>query len=207
MTTLALNRATFRITESDLEFMVLDKETMPAQFQGYQVVREGVLDNQMMAEHGFAESTAERFREAGRLGGFMREFGPTANMPVFDGFDFIGATVAHLFENPDAVSGWMHDVFIKDFEDNVGNSVGDGHQLVSVQRLETSGFYDEAVALKVLQGSAAGLLSSTVIDFQVGRILGVAFVGSVGDQNRLELASELAHTLEKHIVQVVLGSA
>jgi hypothetical protein len=207
LTTLALNRATFRITLADLEFMVSDKETMPAQFQGYQVVREGVLDNQMMAEHGFTESTAERFREAGRLGGFMREFGPTANMPVFDGFDFIGATVAHLFEKPDDVFGWMHEVFIKDFEDNVGNSVGDGHQLVSVQRLETSGFYDEAVALKVLQGSAAGLLSSTVIDFQVGRILGVAFVGSVGDQNRLDLASELAHTLEKRIVQVVLGSA
>ena len=83
---MALNRATFRITQADLEFMVLDKETMPAQFQGYQVVREGVLDNQMMAEHGFTESTAERFREAGRLGGFMREFGPTANNAGVRGF-------------------------------------------------------------------------------------------------------------------------
>ena len=207
MTTLALNRATFRITDAELEFMVLDKETMPSDFQGYQVVREGELTNQMMAEHGFAGNTAERFREAGRLGGFMREFGPTADMPVFEGFDFVGATVAHLFENPEAVSGWMQDIFIKDFESNVGNSVGEGQQLISVQRLETSGFYDEAVALKVLQGSAAGLLSSAVIDFRVGRILGVAFVGSVGDHDRLERASELAHTLERRIVQVVLGSA
>ena len=48
-------------------------------------------------------------------------------------------------------------------------------------------------------------MSSTVIDFRVGRLLGVAFVGSIGDQDRLEMASELAYSLEKQIVQVVLG--
>ena len=68
------------------------------------------------------------------------------------------------------------------------------------------GFFDEAVALKVLQGGSMGLMSSTVIDFRVGRILGVAFVGSVGDHNRLNLANQLALNLEKRIVQVVLGA-
>jgi hypothetical protein len=203
---MALSRATFRIIESDLEFMVLDKGSMPPEFQGYQVVREGVLSNQMMAEHGFPGSTAERFRRSGRINGYMREFGPTANMSIFDGFNFVGATVAHLFDSPDSVSGWMHDIFIKDFEYNVGESIGNDQQLISVQRLETRGFFDEAVALKVLQGGPTGLLSSTVIDFRVGRILGVAFVGTVGDYERLELAGQLALTLEKRIVQVVLGS-
>lgn len=207
MTQLALSRATFRITEDQLEYMVLDRENMPPEFQGYQVVREEVLENQAMAERGFAGSTAERFRLAGRINGYVREFGPTSNMSVFDGFDFVGATVAHLFDNPDSVTGWMQDIFIKDFEDNVGDSVGDGQQLISVQQLQPTGFFDEAVALRVLQGSAAGLLSSTVIDFRVGRILGVAFVGSVGDQERLDLASQLAKSLERRIVQVVLGSA
>ncbi len=205
MSTLALHRATFRITDSDLEFMVLDKNTMPEHFQEYQVVREGVLDNNMMAEHGFDGSTPERFEGAGRISGFMREFGPTANMQVFEGLDFVGATVAHLFETPEAVAGWINDVFIKDFEDNVGNSVGETQQLISVQKLETSGFYDESAALKILQGGAAGIMSSTVIDFRVGRLLGVAFIGSIGDQDRLEMASELAYSLEKQIVQVVLG--
>ena len=207
MTEMALSRATFRIAEDQLEYMVLDRENMPPEFQGYQVVREEVLDNQTMAERGFAGGTAERFRQAGRISGYVREFGPTANMSVFDGFDFVGATVAHLFDDPDSVAGWMEDIFIKDFEDNVGNSVGDSQQLISVQRLKTTGFFDDAVALKVLQGSAAGLLSSTVIDFRVGRILGVAFVGSVGDQEKLNLASQLARSLEKRIVRVVLGSA
>lgn len=206
MSTLALHRATFRITDSDLEFMVLDQETMPEHFQGYQIVREGILDNHMMAEHGFDGSTPERFREAGRISGFMKEFGPTADMQVFEGLDFVGATVTHLFETPEAVSGWIKDIFIKDFEENVGNSVGETQQLISVQKLETSGFYDESAALKILQGGPAGVMSSTVIDFRVGRLLGVAFIGSIGDQDRLKMASDLAYSLERRIVQVVLGA-
>ena len=201
----ALSQATYRVSESDLEFMALDRDDIPSEFKDYQVVREGVLDNQMMAEHGFTSSTAERFQLAGRINGYMREFGPTADMPVFDGFNFVGAPVAHLFDEPESVSAWMHDVFLKDFESNVGESVGDDQQLVSAQRLDPSGLFDEAVALRVLQGGAAGLVSSTVIDFRVGRILGVAFVGAVGDQLRLEQATQLALALERRIVRVVLG--
>ena len=206
MTGASLSQATYQVTEADLEFMVLDKTDMPPEFQGYQVVREGVLSNEMMAEHSFAGSTADRFRKAGRINGFMREFGATSNMSIFDGFNFVGATVAHLFNAPEAVSGWMHDVFIKDFESNVGESVGDDHQLISAERLEPVGLFDEAVALKVLQGGSMGVMSSTVVDFRVGRILGVAFVGAVGNHQRLDLANQLAQALEKRIVRVVLGA-
>ncbi len=202
----SLSQATYRISESDLEFMVLDKGDIPSAFSGYQVVREGVLDNEMMAEHGFSGSTPERFKKAGRINGFMREFGPTADMGVFDGFNFVGATVTHLFDEPGSVSSWMHDVFIKDFESNLGESVGNEQQLISLEHLDPSGLFDEAVCLKVLQGGATGLVSSTVIDFRVGRILGVAFVGAVGDHLRLEQATELALALERRIVRVVLGA-
>ena len=206
MTSAALERATYRISEQDLEYMVLDKGDLPAEFQGYQQVRAGVLDNENMAAHGFSGSTAARFREAGRITGFMREFGPTSDMNVFDGFDFVGSSVAHLFNNPESVSGWMRDVFLKDFESNVGESVGEGHQLISVERREPSGFFDEAVGLKAVQGGPQGVVSSTVIDFRVGRILGVAFVGTVGNHDRLEQAGQLALALERKIVQVVLGA-
>ncbi len=186
--------------------MPLDKADLPPEFQGYQPVRVGVLDNANMAEHGFAGSTEARFRQAGRINGYMREFGPTAGMNVHDGFNFVGSTVAHLFDRPESVSGWMREIFLKDFEGNVGESVGEGVQLISVQRLEPAGFFDESVALKVLQGGPQGIVSSTVIDFRVGRILGVAFVGTVGDHNRLTLAEQLALALEKKIVRVVLGA-
>ncbi len=207
MTSAALERATFRITEPDLEFMTLDKEDLPPEFQGYQPVRVGVLTNGEMAQHGFAGSSATRFRRAGRINGYMREFGYTADMSIYDGFNFVGSSVAHLFDKPDSVSAWMHDVFLKDFERNVGESVGEDSQLISVQRLEPSGFFDEAVALKAVQGGPYGVLSSTVIDFRVGRILGVAFVGAVGDHDRLSLTEQLALALEKKIVRVALGSA
>lgn len=202
---MTLDQATFGVNDADLEFMVLGKGELPAQFQGYQVVREGILDNDMMAETGFANSTAERFRQAGRITGFMREFGPTSSMASPDGFNFLAATVAHLFDKPDSVVGWMHDVFLKDFQDNVGESVGGGYQLISTQPLTPQSFFDQAVALKVLQGGPSGLVSSTVIDFRVGRILGVAFVATVGDYEHLDLASQLGLALEKRIVSVALG--
>ena len=201
---MALDRATFGISEESLQYMVLEKSDMPEEFQGFQVVREGPLDNETMAQHGFQGNTTERFRTLGRVTGFMRELGETSN--AGDGFNFLGATVAHLFDNPKTVTDWMHEVFIKDFEANIGESVGEDQQLISTKRLETSGFFDEAVALKVLQGGTAGLVSFTVLDFRVGRILGVAFVGTVGDHERLDLATQLAQSLERQIVKVVLGA-
>ena len=206
MSATSLSQATYRISEPDLEYMVLTREDMPDEFQGYQVVQEGTLDNATLAERGFTGSTPERFDRAGRINGFRREFGPTAAMGAYDGLNFVGATVAHLFDEPPSVSSWMHDIFVKDFESNVGEGVGTDHQLISVDRVTPEGFFDEAVALKILQGGSMGLMSSTVIDFRVGRILGVAFVGSVGDHNRLHLANQLALNLEKRIVQVVLGA-
>ena len=149
---MTINQATFHVTGDALEFMVLEKNGLPPEFSGHQLVREGPLDNATMAQQGFPGNTEEKFRNAGRVTGYLREFGPTSNMQSHDGFDFLGATVAHLFDDPASVPGWMHDIFIKDFEENVGERVGEDHQLVSVTRLEAQGFYDEAVALKVVQG-------------------------------------------------------
>ncbi len=205
MTDSAISRATYSISQESLESMLLEKPDYPPEFHGHQILREGPLDNDSLAEHGFAGSTAERFSGAGRVTGFMREFGPTADMGMEDGFDFMAATVAHLFDSPESVFGWMHEIFLKDFEANIGEGVGQGHQLISSERLTVEGFFDDSVALKVLQGGPSGVMSSTVVDFRVGRVLGVAFVGTVGDHTRLELATKLGLALEKRIVGVVLG--
>ena len=192
--------------ENALDLMVLEKPEFPEFFQGHQVVREGALDNTTLAENGFKGSTAKRFSDAGRVSGAMRELGPTSNMAMSDGFDFMAASVVHLFDSPDSVHYWMHDIFLKDFEDQIGQSVGQGHQLVSATRLEPQGFFDEAVGLRILQGGANGLISSTVVDFRVGRLLGVVFIGAVGDHDRLTPVEQLGQTLEKRMVRVVLGS-
>jgi len=206
LTSSSIDRATYSIGENALDLMVLEKTGFPELFQGHQVVREGSLDNETLAQNGFEGSSAERFSQAGRVTGVMRELGPTSNMGMSDGFDFMAATVVHLFDSPDSVHSWMYDIFLKDFEDRVGESVGQGHQLVSATRLEPTGFFDEAVGLKVLQGGVDGLISSTVIDFRVGRLLGVVFIGAVGDHDRLDQVVQLGQILEKRIVSVVLGS-
>ena len=202
---MAMEKATFGVTESSLELMALELREFPSELRALHLIREGVLSNEAMAEHGFPGNTSERMRSAGRVSGYTREFGETSSSAAFDGFDFVAATVAHLFDTSASVSSWMTDVFIRDFEANVGESVSSGQQLISVDRLQPEGFFDEAVALKVLQGGPAGLMSSTVVDFRVGRILGVAFVGTVGDHERLGMATQLGLALEKRIVSVVLG--
>ena len=205
MATSAITRATYRVTEDTLAEMVLDKGEFPSDFQGHQIVREGELDNETLARNGFAGSTAQRFLEAGRVTGNMRELGPTSNMAMADGFDFMAASVVHLFDTPESVVRWMHDIFLKDFEDHVGDGVGQGHQLVSTARVETNGFFDESVALHVLQGGPTGLISSTVVDFRLGRLLGVAFIGTVGNHQRPELTMQIGQALEKRMASVVLG--
>ena len=207
MTSFSIDRATYSVGESALDVMVLEKSAFPESFQGHQIIREGTLDNDTLAQNGFEGTTSKRFSEAGRVTGVMRELGPTSNMAMVDGFDFMAASVVHLFDSPDSVHSWMHEIFLKDFEDRVGESVGQGHQLVSATRLEPKGFFDETVGLRVLQGGIDGLISSTVIDFRVGRLLGVVFIGAVGDHDRLEQVEKLGQDLEKRIVSVVLGSA
>ena len=207
MTSFSIDRATYSVGESALDVMVLEKSAFPESFQGHQIIREGTLDNDTLAQTGFEGTTSKRFSEAGRVTGVMRELGPTSNMAMVDGFDFMAASVVHLFDSPDSVHSWMHEIFLKDFEDRVGESVGQGHQLVSATRLEPQGFFDETVGLRVLQGGVDGLISSTVIDFRVGRLLGVVFIGAVGDHDRLEQVEKLGQDLEKRIVSVVLGSA
>ena len=162
-----------------------------------------------MAEHGFTGSTPERFRNAGRIGGFMREFVPTSDVSPASGINFVGATVVHLFENPDQVPvRLMSDIFVKDFEDNVGESVGSGQQIISVDRVEAQGFYDEAVGLRVLQGWAGRVVVLYRHRFQGGPIarkwLSWAPLANI-EANQLG-HGDGPHALEKRMVQVALGS-
>ena len=206
MTTNSLHRATENIGVEDVEVMPLERDELPELFESFQPSRESELDNDTMALHGFPGSDAERFRSVGRIGGYMREF-VAVGPPSFaaDGMDFMAATVAHLFQTPDAVYKWMHDVFLKDFETNVGVELGRNQKLVGAERLEPAGFFDEAVALKALHQDGDRLISVTIVDFRVGRVLGVAFVGTLGDHVRLTEATELAVALERRIVSVALA--
>ncbi|MDE2900970.1 MAG: hypothetical protein OXN15_08120 [Chloroflexota bacterium] len=58
-----------------------------------------------------------------------------------------------------------------------------------------------------MQEGPKGPISSCVIDFRIGRLLGVAYVVTVGDRDRLGVVETLAKTLERHMMSVVLGAS
>ena len=207
--TVSLERATYSMTEDHLQHMPLEQRDLFDEFTNYRVAREGPVDNETLASQGFPGSTEEQILLAGRIYGYMRELvaDPACADPLLDrdGTCFMAATVAHLFDTPDSVEAWMREVFLADFADNVGREVGSGQPLVAVEELTPSGFFDRAVALKAVHDNQGLLVSSTVVDFRVGRLLGVAFVGVVGDHTRLDQASALGIALERRIVSVVLG--
>lgn len=202
----AVHRATQTITPGDLPRMLLQQRDLPATLHDFLLAREDALDNETMAQQGFPGSTAERFRALGRLTGYMREFAAPApegdEIPV--GYDLLAATVVHLFENPEGVTRWIDEIFVGEFCAHVDQELHPGQRLLMVERLTLHGFADAAAGLRVLQSSEPAPVSSTIIDFRVGRLLGVVYVATLGNCARLELVEQLAHTLERRFVQVVL---
>jgi len=204
----ALTNATFEISEEELRWMVLNREHLPEELRDFEIFREGILDNATMAEQGFPGHTADSFSRLGRITGYMREFGtPKERFLSGDGTELVAATVAHLFRDDKAVHRWMEDVFVKRFEEHVGMKTDDGHEIVTGEKISVAGFHDEAVGMWALQRGPNGHVSSTVIDFRVGRILGVAYLVVSGKSKRESLVESMAAELERQIVRVVLGSA
>ena len=202
----AVYRATQTITSSHLPRMVLEQRDLPVALRNFLPMRDNLLDNETMAQQGFPGSTAERFRALGRITGYLGEFAAPApegdEIPV--GYNLLAATVVHLFEDPEGVSRWIDEIFVGEFCARVDQELHPGQRLLTVERLTTRGFADQAVGLRVLQSSEPGPVSSTIIDFRVGRLLGVAYVATLGNCERLELVEQLAHTLERRFVQVAL---
>ena len=203
--TTKLVQATFDVHESDLPRLVLPAHSLPNRYESYTQTREDDLDNGKMAEHGFPGATEKRFLEIGRINGFVREFWSSTVDPDVDGADVLVGSVAHLFNTPDGVHGWMHDVFLHDFFNNIGTDAGEGQVLVGADQFTPDGFFDEAVGLRASYNRNGQPISATIIDFRVGRILGVAYIATSGDHTRVEEVTDLAMKMEESIVGVVLG--
>ena len=200
-----LVQATFGVGESDLPRLALPVHSLPDRYESYTQTREEDLDNAKMAVHGFPGATEERFVEIGRVNGFVREFwSPSVDQGV-DGADVLVGSVAHLFNTPEGVHGWMHDVFLSDFFNNIGADAGEGQILVAADQFNPEGFFDESVGLRASYNRYGHPITATIIDFRVGRILGVAYIATAGDHDRIAEATDLAMKMEESIVSVVLG--
>jgi hypothetical protein len=203
----AMHRATQVITDDDLPRMVLEHRDLPKELQHFIPYHQEFLNNEKMAAEGLPGSSAERFRDIGRLTGYVLDF--RAPIPeertIPPGYDVAVATVVHLFVDPQSVTRWIEEVFLHDFESNIDQEIHPNQHLLLAQRLSFTGFADEVAGLRVLQSTENGPVSSTVVDLRVGRVLGVAYIATLGNYNRQELVQELGLTLERKIVRVVLG--
>ena len=205
-----LLQATFAVEATELEWMVLTKDQLPAEVSGFELLRESELDNETMAEHGASDRTAASLRELGRVTGYVREFAVHQGAPTLSAEPaevLLAATVVHLFDSRDAVGNWIDEVFVRDFRDRVGKETSTGHLLTGVEVLDVSGFDDRAAALLAVQEVADGVLASTIVDFRVGRLLGVAYAVAKRDVVLKELAQEMGLELERQMVRVTLGAA
>ena len=112
-----------------------------------------------------------------------------------------------LFERPEDVDRWIDEVFVRGFRERVGAEEPDGSKLTGVETLEVGGFHERASALLVVHEAPEGtVLASTVVDFRLGRLLGVAYVVAKRDKAYVDLATELGAALERQMVRVVLDA-
>ena len=203
----SIAQATYDINEQSLSNMTLGLKGLPDELSGFSLLRESSLNNKTMASHGFPGNTEENYAKAGRVTGYLREFASPSAIPrQEDGSDIVAATVVHLFEDENRAASWMTDVFVKQFKDNVGSEVGENQSIVAVEELEIDDFYDKAIGIRAVQDGEDGVLSTTVIDFRIGRLLGVSFVVTVGDHGRTELTTMLGLELERNIVRELLAT-
>ena len=203
--TKAIEQVTHKVSEESLKEMPLHLHQLPEEISGFSLLRESTLSNKTMATHGFPGKSEEDYYNIGRITGYLREFASASAIPQKkDGADIVAATVVHLFKDEKATETWMNDVFINQFLDNIGHEVGENQKLVAVEKLEIDDFYYQSVGVRAIQDGEEGVLSTTVIDFSIGRLLGVSFIVTVGDHGRTELVTNLGLELERNIVRELL---
>ena len=159
-----------RLPPVDLPRMVLYQRDLPAALRDFLPTRDNILDNETMAQQGF----------------------PVARRSVFALWGVSPATWANLRLRPQramksrlaticspprsSTSSTTRKVCPLDGRDlrrrvfaRVDQELHPGQRLLTVERLTPRGFADQAVGLRVLQSNEPGPVSSTIIDFRVGR--------------------------------------
>ncbi len=201
----AFRRATDAVSETDLERMLLDPDDMPPELAGFVVAREGELDNETMAEHGFPGQTEESIRDAGRISGYLRETSRELEEEPETGLIVSAGMVAHLFRDGESVERWIDETFLTEFVGNAGRVLDNGHELLHAEEVPVSGFHGKAASVFAVHDVPVGVIGSTIVDFALGRLLGVAFVVALGSSEHLSTARDLALRMERRFVSVALG--
>lgn len=203
----AFRRATDAVSEADLERMLLLPGDMPQEFAEFVVAREGVLGNETMASNGFPGQTEEKIEEAGRISGYLREVSREELEEEETGLIVSAGMVVHLFRDAGSVERWIDESFLGQFLSNAGSVLDNGNELLHAEEVPAAGFHGRAAAVFAVHDVPVGVIGSTIVDFALGRLLGVAFVVGLGNSEHLTTARDLALRMERRFVSVALGGA
>ena len=105
-----LSNATLGVGEAELSSMALAGYGLSEGLEGFQVSKDGYLDNATVAEHSFPGNTTGEISGTGRITGYIREF--VTPIPVEDiepGDNLMAATVwsTYLMMKTRFPSGWL----------------------------------------------------------------------------------------------------
>ena len=201
-----VHRATERLGEADLPALVLGPSELPEELGPMAVEGENVLDNDDLIANLFPELSPHTLRhDLGRLSGYVRRFAAVEAGPPAEGAIVAVGATSHLYETPDNVARWVTEIFPGRFESKVGQSLA-GRFLHRCDRFSPRGLSDLTQGMEIM-GEASGIMTTQVIiDFRVGRVLGVVFVHASGDVARRAQAEQLAKAQEAKIVRISLGA-
>lgn len=203
-----LSRMTYTVASEDLRLMVLDRAQLPEEIAGFDPLREGELDNEALAKRSGAD-TLESLTDAHRLNGYESAFAVAQGASTLaeePAALLEASTAVHLFERPDNVRDWIDGAFVARLRSSVGTEDGEGRRTTGVELLRPPRFHGHSAGLLVVQDVPGGELASTIVEFQLGRVLGVVAAVAKVDRPYLDLAAELGARLERQIVRTVLGS-
>jgi len=201
---------TMSVMADDLLFMVLEKNQLPADLASFNLLTEQVVDNEAMAKDMGAKHTADSVSQEGHLSGYERLFAVppgAATLEAEPAAVLQAATAVHLFTEPDEVARWIDKQFVAELRASVGTEDGQGQKIIGVELLEAAGFHDQAAGLLVVREVPGATMASTVVEFQMGCLLGIVSVDAKLDKKFIELVTELGSSLERQIVQIVLGAS
>ena len=199
------DKITPRVALADLEPMPLTAALLPPELRGYETSQAGPVSNEKFSQYPFRETTAADLQRLGRQGGWLQEHNSPRDWEIADGLLLTAATSVHLFDRPAAVASWIQEQFVEHALSRIGQKAGSaGRRLLQAQQLpEPAGLYDRAAALYLLQDSPMGIFTVNMVNFRLGRLLGSAFIGTIGDHSRPEITQTLAQALERNMAQVL----
>ena len=197
------------VTSEDLRYMVVDQSHLPADLSSFKPLREEARDNRTYAKHSGGSYELLALETTGRLGGHEVAFaidqgGATlAEEPA----ELLEAgTAVHLFNRDDQARHWIDAEFVTRLRNSVGLEDESGQKLTGVELLEPSGFHSHCAGLLLLSDVPGGMLASTVVEFQLGRLVGTSWTTAKVDKVYLDLSVRLGIEQERQIVRTVLGS-